>query len=262
MLGFGPLGVGLLLVVVFVVAIAIGVGGVVLGLRMIPRPVSSNHNSTLSPFLTCVSLVYGALLGFTIVVAWEQFSSADANVAAEASTVTTMYRQTVGMPPQQQAKMRELVRKYTNAVEGREWDTQDTEGPSNTARGAVTEMYRIMGNQPADVASNPVSGEFVGQLTVLTSQRNQRILDAEPRIPGLLWAGLLFGGVLLVGISGFLYLESTRGHLILSCAVAVLLGLLLCTIFWLDHPFGSLKGVTSAPFEHALVVFDAVDRGT
>src|SRR6476661_8469615 len=102
MLGFGPVGVGLLLVVVFVVAIAVGVVSVVLGLRMIPRPVSSNHNSTLSPFLTCVSLVYGALLGFTIVVAWEQFSSADTNVAAEASTVTTMYRQTVAMPPQPQ----------------------------------------------------------------------------------------------------------------------------------------------------------------
>jgi len=110
MLGFGPVGVGLLLVVVFVVAIAVGVVSVVLGLRMIPRPVSSNHNSTLSPFLTCVSLVYGALLGFTIVVAWEQFSSADTNVAAEASTVTTMYRQTVAMRPQPQAKMRELLR--------------------------------------------------------------------------------------------------------------------------------------------------------
>jgi hypothetical protein len=261
MLGFGPVGVGLLLVVVFVVAIAVGVGSVVLGLRMIPRPVSSNHNSTLSPFLTCVSLVYGALLGFTIVVAWEQFSSADTNVAAEASTVTTMYRQTVAMPPQPQAKMRELLRNYTNAVAGPEWNREDAGGTSDTARGAITEMYRIIGNHQADAAANPVTGEFLGQLTVLTLQRNQRILDAEPRIPGLLWTGLLFGGVLIVGISGFLYLESTRGHLALTCSVAVLLGLLLFTVFMLDHPFGNL-GVTSAPFEHSLEVFDGVDNGT
>jgi hypothetical protein len=76
-----------------------------------------------------------------------------------------------------------------------------------------------------------------------------------------LWTGLLFGGVLIVGISGFLYLESTRGHLALTCSVAVLLGLLLFTVFMLDHPFGNL-GVTSAPFEHSLEVFDAVDNGT
>src|SRR6476660_2668752 len=155
MLGFGPVGVGLLLVVVFVVAIAVGVVSVVLGLRMIPRPVSSNHNSTLSPFLTCVSLVYGALLGFTIVVAWEQFSSADTNVAAEASTVTTMYRQTVAMPPQPQAKMRELLRNYTNAVAGPEWNRQDAGGTSDTARGAITEMYRIIGSHRARRRSEP-----------------------------------------------------------------------------------------------------------
>jgi hypothetical protein len=75
--------------------------------------------------------------------------------------VTTMYRQTVGMPPEQQARLRVLLRTYTSAVEGRELDTQDTEGSTNTARGAVTEMYRIMGNQPANAASNPVSGELL-----------------------------------------------------------------------------------------------------
>jgi Protein of unknown function (DUF4239) len=258
----GLLGLGLLLLVVSAVAIAVAAGSVFLARRLLHQPVSPTHNSTLSPFLTCIALVYGALLGFTIVVSWEQFSSADANVAAEASTLTTMYRQTVGMPADQQGRMRELLRTYTRAVEGREWDIQEDEKPSDAARRAVTDMYRVVGSQPPDVASSPLTGEFLGQLTVLTSQRNQRILEAEPRIPGLLWAGLLFGGVLVVGISGFLYLESMRGHLILSCAVALLLGLLLCTVFWLDHPFGNLLGVTSAPFEHALEVFNAVDRGT
>ena len=45
-------------------------------------------------------------------------------------------------------------------------------------------------------------------------------------------------------------------------AVAVLLGLLLFIVYWLDHPFGNQLGVTSAPFEHSLSVFDAIDRGT
>ena len=45
-------------------------------------------------------------------------------------------------------------------------------------------------------------------------------------------------------------------------AVAVLLGLLLFIVFWLDHPFGNQLGVTSAPFEQSLSVFDSIDRGT
>jgi hypothetical protein len=112
------------------------------------------------------------------------------------------------------------------------------------------------------VASNATSGEFLGQLTVLASDRNQRMLDAQPRRPGLLWAGLLSGGVVLVALSGFMRLDSTRGHLMLSSAIALLLGLLLFIVFWLDHPFENPLGITYAPFQQSLGAFDAIDRAT
>ena len=99
-------------------------------------------------------------------------------------------------------------------------------------------------------------------MTVLTSERNTRVLDAKPRIPWLLWCGLLFGAVVFVGLMGSMNLTSRSRHVVLSSAVAVLLGLLLYIVFCLDHPFGSQLGVTSEPFEHSLEVFDAVDRGT
>ena len=72
---------------------------------------------------------------------------------------------------------------------------------------------------------------------------------------------LIFGGVLLVGLTGFLRLDSTRGHIVLSAAVSLLLGLLLFVIYCLDHPFGSQIGITPAPFEHSTEVFDGVDQG-
>jgi hypothetical protein len=56
-------------------------------------------------------------------------------------------------------------------------------------------------------------------------------------------------------------LGSARGHLVLLSAVALLLGLLLFVVYWLDHPFGNQLGVTSAPFEQSLSVFDSIDRG-
>ena len=67
---------------------------------------------------------------------------------------------------------------------------------------------------------------------------------------------------MIVTLTGFLRLGSTIGHAIVSSAIAVLLGLMLCTAVSLDHPFGSGRGITPAPFQHALEVFDAVDRGT
>jgi hypothetical protein len=251
----------LILAVVLIASILVGAGSVWLADRVLPKTVAKEHNSTLSPFMTCVGLVYGALLGFTIVVAWQQFSSAQANVANEASTLTTMYRQTVGMPVPEQTQMRELLRKYRQAVEGSDWNGQDAGGTSDNAPAALTQMYRVLGGEQSSTAASPISQEFLGQLTVLASDRNQRILEAQPRRPGLLWAGLLLGGLVLVGLSGFMRLESTRGHLILSSAVALLLGLLLFIVYWLDHPFDNQLGITSAPFRQALYVFDAIDRG-
>lgn len=260
---FGIAGLWVLLALSLVAAVAIAAGSIWLAHRTLPDPVAEGHNGALSPFLTCVGLVYGALLGFVIVVAWEQFSSAEANVSNEASTLITMYRQTVGMPAPEQGNMRVLLRRYSDAVAGPEWQSAisartGTEG----ARDALNDMYRVLGSEKSSVETSPISQTFLTQLGTLASQRNQRILDAKPRIPGLLWTGLLFGGVVLLGLGGFMRLDSTRAHVGLLSAVAVLLGLLLFVVFWLDHPFGNYLGVTSEPFEQSLVVFDSIDRAT
>jgi Protein of unknown function (DUF4239) len=260
---FGIAGLWLFLAIALITSVLIAAGSVWVADRTLTKPVSEGHNGSLSPFLTCVGLVYGALLGFTIVVAWEQFSSAEANVSNEASTVTTMYRQTVGMPVPEQTQMRELLRNYAKAVEGPEWQNAIRAGTGTEgARDALNDMYRVLGGEQSSAASNPISQKFLDQLTTLASERNQRILDAKPRIPGLLWTGLIFGGVVLLGLGGFMRLGSARGHLVLLSAVALLLGLLLFVVYWLDHPFGNQLGVTSAPFEQSLSVFDSIDRGT
>ncbi|MCU1701120.1 MAG: hypothetical protein JWR34_7183 [Mycobacterium sp.] len=260
--GMGLPGLWLFLALVAAASVALAVGSVWLADKTVHRPGAKAESGSLSPFVTTVGLVYGALLGFTVVVAWEQFSSAQANVTNESSTLATMYRQTVSLPAPEQTTMRELLRKYTAAVQA-EWDSPGSDTASGTARAAITDMYRALGNQqPPAVASNPINAEVRAQLNVLTSQRNIRVMDAKPRIPGLLWGGLLFGGVLLIGLIGFTRLDNRLSHNVLSSAIAVLLGLLLFLIFWLDHPFGRQLGVTPTAFDYTIQVFDGVDQET
>ncbi|MEV3905546.1 hypothetical protein AB0K11_24780 [Mycobacterium sp. NPDC050551] len=261
MAGMGLPGLWLFLLAVVAGSIALAVFGIWLANRTARARDGGDTDNSLSPFITTVALVYGALLGFTVVVAWEQFSSAEATVSNEASTLATMYRQTVGMSGPKQGQLRDALRNYTIAVDA-EWDSQYEGDGNEAAPKAITDMYRILGNQPADEASRPLDGEFLKQLAVLASDRNARFLDARPRIPGLLWVGLLFGGVLLIALMTFSRLENRRVHLLLSGSVAVLLGLLLFIVFWLDRPFGRDLGVTPAPFADALTIFDTVDRGS
>ncbi|WP_237568677.1 bestrophin-like domain [Mycolicibacterium lacusdiani] len=241
-------------------SVAVAVAAVWLSNRLFGRE-DGEFTASLSPFLTTVALVYGALLGFTVVVAWEQFSSAEATVSLEASTLTTMYRQTVGMPQPEQRLLREAVRNYTVSV-SEEWDSQYEGDANDSARSAITDMYRILGHQGAVKATSPLDAEFLKQLSELAADRNARFLDAKPRIPGLLWGGLLFGGLLLISMLAMSRPVDRRVHVVLTSSVGVLLGLLLFIVFWLDRPFGRDLGVTPAPFSDAQLTFDAIDEGT
>src|ERR1700724_31137 len=105
LLSYGRLrGARRLLAIVVVGAVGIAIGSVLLARRVVAVDTSPENNSILSPFLTVVGLVYGVLLGFSVVVGWQQYLSAETNVSNEASTLTTMYRQTVATPQPEQSQ--------------------------------------------------------------------------------------------------------------------------------------------------------------
>ncbi|MCV7284346.1 DUF4239 domain-containing protein [Mycolicibacterium wolinskyi] len=258
---FGLIGAWLLLAVVIVGGVIIAVGSVLIASRIIARDARPEHNSILSPFLTVVGLIYGAVLGFTVVVGWQQYLSAETNVATEASILKTMYRQTVAMPQPEQSEVRAQIRKYATAMQGPEWGKNEFGNISNDGRAALTAMYRIVGSGKPSDATSAINQPFLSQLTELSTIRSARILDAKPRIPPLLWCALVFGGFVLIALTSFMRLADNRAHIILVSAVTMLLALLLYLIFVLDHPFGPM-GVTPQPFSEAFVVFDLVDQGT
>src|ERR1700752_4508838 len=162
---FGAVGSWLLLVIVVTGAVLTSVCSVWLASHVVSRGARPEHNSVLSPFLTVVGLVYGALLGFTVVVGWQQFLSAQVNVSNEAAALTTLYRQTVAMPQPEQSQLREQLRKYAGALQGPEWGKQEFEKISSTGRTALTEMYRIAGTPRPDGASSPINQQLLSQLT-------------------------------------------------------------------------------------------------
>jgi hypothetical protein len=65
---FGTTGLWLFLGLALFASMLIAAASMWLAKRTLPKVVSEGHNGALSPFMTCVGLVYGALLGFTIVV--------------------------------------------------------------------------------------------------------------------------------------------------------------------------------------------------
>ena len=132
-------------------ALAIGLcvlyagGGVTIVRKLMQGKVREGHNDTIAPMFATAGVIYAVLLGFLVVVVWESFDAAKANMQDEATTLTTLYRLTAGMRhPEERVEMRAAIRKYTNDVVDDEWKSLATTGnPRADASIDGTDLYRV-----------------------------------------------------------------------------------------------------------------------
>ena len=251
------------LALMVVIAPAILTGLLVLSARRFMHPrVREGHNDVLVPLFLTAGTIYAVMLGFLVVVVWEAYGDAKMNVALEASTLTTMYRQTNGMDPGELKAMREHLRAYTEAVVDKEWEIQArTGGAAPAARRQIAEIYREFARMPPDVANSSINREFLTQFSLVTAARNKRTLQASEEVPWVLWLGLIGGAVIVVAMSCLLYMDTWWPHVLVSGVLAVMIGMLLFITIILAKPFQGALALEPGPFEHSLSVYKAVDGG-
>jgi hypothetical protein len=256
----GPLTFWELLVLIVGGTALLGWAGTWFAHRVLRSRVREGHNDVLVPLYATAAVIYAVLLAFIVIAVWEQFSAANDNAAGEASTLATMYRETQAMPVGERTILRHLIREYTDGVINVEWKVQGKGGASAVARKAIVEMYTVLGKQPADVRSDAINAQFVGELSTMTSDRTKRLIATQDRLPWILWLGLIAGGFVVVVSGCFLYMDGVQFHAALSCLVAALIGVLLFSTLVLDRPFQGRFGIRPGQFQHGIAVYDAVDH--
>jgi hypothetical protein len=173
-----------------------------------------------------------------------------------------MYRITTGMPDAERDAMRRHVRNYTKAVISQEWPVQrDHHGTSAEARRQLDEIYREYRRLPADIANSAINSQFLSQFATVTTTRNHRTLNTHAEVPLLLWVGLIIGAFIVIGMSTLLSVEDLWPHVIATASLGLVIGLLFFVIEILAEPFSGAMAIGPDAFQHALVVYDAVDRG-
>jgi hypothetical protein len=242
--------------------IAYAIAGVLVARRFVRRIAVEGHNEVPMPILQTAGTIYAVLLAFSVIAVWQSYGAAKDNVAEEASTLTTLYRQTNGLPSGARRELRGLLRAYTDAVVVDEWPIQSaTGGASDKARKALGNIYRAFGAMDATVAASPIAVEFIQTMRTVAADRNRRTLQASESLPAVLWVGLLIGGVIVIGMTFLLDADATWPHVIYSVLLSALIGTLLFITLVLHRPFEGPLAIRPDSFEHSLAVFDSVDRG-
>jgi hypothetical protein len=244
------------------VAILYALTGVLLVRNFVKGRVSEGHNDLPVPIFQTAGTIYAVLLAFSVIAVWQSYGAAKDNVAEEASTLTTLYRQTDGLPNPEQQGLRHLLRAYTVAVVDDEWRIQAaTGGASPRARRDLGAIYGAYKTMDPRVAGSPIGVEFLQTMRTVAADRNRRTLEASGSLPAVLWVGLLVGGAIVVGMTFVMHTPATYPHVLFSVLLAALIGTLLFITLVLHRPFSGPLGISADSFEHSLAVFASVDQG-
>jgi hypothetical protein len=252
----------LLLIVVVGAIVGLVFGLVWLVRRLVPLVREGFDAEVSSQLLGVVAALFGLLLAFIVVIAYQNFGDTQSNVSNEADSLAAIVRDSAAFRQPEGARVRDSVGVYVRAVVADEWPRMHQGKESPRAAAAVAGMYRaLQGVDPKSSRAVAFYDDSVQQLSTVLVARRNRLNDASGGLPWVIGVLLLVGSIIIVGYTVLVGSKSFWFHAIGSGAVAIVLGLSLVVLLDLTYPFSGDLSVGSSPFRAgALAQFFAPSR--
>jgi len=207
-------------------------------LPRLPHDLLEQHNPVSGVIMTVIGTLYAVVLGFAVVVVWQQFNTAADLSNSEADALADVYRLSSGLPEPKRGKIRLTIRAYADSVLYREWPEMNHEGRSDphTQQLALAVAHEVDGIQPATPAATNLQAAALSALVIFLDSRRDRLTYLDSRIPAVLWYALIAGGLTTLGFTFLFGLRSTRLQLLMTAGLAGMIAMSLIAINELDSP--------------------------
>ncbi|HEY8978780.1 MAG TPA: hypothetical protein VIU15_04260 [Streptomyces sp.] len=199
-----------------------------------------------------IGVVYAIVLGLAIAGVWEARSAAQDHVQAEAQALHEISERVRVYPAEERDRIREDVDAYVRHIVDVEWKTMKD-------KGEITDKGdQLLGALRADVTDYEPKTDFqaqqyqplLDQVAAADQARTARADSVDPTMPGVVWGGLLGGGIVTIGMVFALQIRRTPRELVLAGLFSALIAFLLFLIWDFDAPYS--RGITASaePFLH------------
>jgi len=231
--------------------------------RLVPAALRQEHNDVAGFIYAVVGVIYAVLLALVVIAVWEEYEAAKATVRDETNELAEVFWLAHRLPEPDGPRLQERARSYATVVAEEEWKLMARgSGSSPEAWALMDEMRLGMQNLEVDTRSDQVLFEQgLERINELADARRVRMVEANEGIPAVLWAVLVFGGIVTVGFTYLFGLENTWSHRLMVAAVAGLIALVLFTIGSLEYPFSGGTRIGPEAFELVLGRFETSTLG-
>ncbi|MFD9905922.1 hypothetical protein [Streptomyces sp. NPDC059063] len=216
-----------------------------------PADYDSSETPDVMEYMTMmIGVVYAIVLGLAIAGVWEARSAAQDHVRAEAQALHEVYERVRVYPDDTRNRIRDDVRAYVGHVVTTEWDHMSDNGEL-TAKGnalLATLRHDVTDYEPKTDFQAQQYQPLVDQVALADDARGARGDSAEATMPGVVWFGLITGGLVTVGLIFALQIRRTCRELILAGLFSALIAFLLFLIWDFDAPYSRGIAATAEPF--------------
>ena len=110
--------------------------------------------------------------------------------------------------------------------------------------------------EPSTEAEQELYAEGLDQIERLNDARRMRFVAATEGIPSVLWAVLVFGGVVTVGFTYLFGMRNTWAHRLMVMSLTAVIALVLFTVWVMEHPFSGGAHLEPDAFDLILERFE------
>jgi hypothetical protein len=220
------------------------------------------HNEVGGIMIAVAGTLYGVLLGFLTVVAWQRFQEAREIVVLESDSDIDAWHTAVGLPPAVRERVRRDMIVYAKAVVDREWPLMK-HGRFDTGT-AMTGMDAIDATgsfTPANVGESNAQQSTMQQLTILHDARQRRIGINQDGISWFEWLVLSIGGISIICFCWLFGLKNQRVQLVMTSTVVTIIVSTMILLFELQYPFRSDVGIGPDAWQSAIDHIQEMQNG-
>ncbi|MDO8281774.1 MAG: DUF4239 domain-containing protein [Thermodesulfovibrionia bacterium] len=244
-------------IIIMALSVAVPWLAVCLIRRIWQHPAFKENNELVGFTYAVYGLIYGVLLAFTIVVAWQRFETTEKLVMYETTLLSELWRDSITARPFIRDDIQKNLTAYTRSVIDDEWPAMAASGKAHPKTEAIYEHLWAITYifEPKTKIQETYMNHYLGRMNELSGTRRLRILHSRMEVHSVLWMVLLIGAVPTVAYSLLFSSKHAWVQIVIMGCIMLIVMLGLLVTLSLQHPFSGDVRIEPEAFRDLLDSF-------